>query len=161
MHMTPALKIALLQLHNDQKAMHIKLSSCLSAARTEDVISRDELNQLREYLNLLGSIRQLVTDQAVPVPTEPAKQAASELDIVSIQVQTTRLTGAGVETVSFKEQHNLPTHWSIYKRLRNGQAVWIEDLPLGGGRSDTVYAQVMVKAAQYSQMYQAFIETPF
>lgn len=90
-----------------------------------------------------------------PLPTLPVDT------VVSIQVQTTRLTGGGVELVSFKEQHNLPTHWSLYKRLRNGQAVWIEDIPLGGGRSDTTYTLVMVKAAKYSQMYKAFIETPF
>jgi hypothetical protein len=78
--------------------------------------------------------------------------------IVSIQVQTTRLTGAGVEMVPFKDQHIKPTHWSIYKRDAAGMAHWIEDIELKGAQADVVWGQVMVKATKYSQVYSAFIE---
>lgn len=78
--------------------------------------------------------------------------------IVSIQVQTTRLTGAGVELVAFKDQHIKPTHWSIYKRDAAGMAHWIEDIDLRGAQADVVFGQAMTKAAKYSQMYSAFIE---
>lgn len=80
--------------------------------------------------------------------------------IVSIQVQTTRLTGAGVECVSYKEQHNLPTHWSLYKRQANGQAVWVMDLALKG-LSHERYSEAMLEAAKLSMIYKAFIEEPF
>lgn len=115
--------------------------------KTDFVQLKDELDQA--YAKLHAMI-------------DAPKQDASDLDIVSIQVQTTRLTGAGVEMVSFKEQHNLPTHWSLYKRQRNGQAVWVQDfaIPLGNC-ADTLYSKVMVAAAKLSMAYKAFIEEPY
>jgi len=78
--------------------------------------------------------------------------------IVSIQVQTTRLTGAGAEVVPFKDQHIKPTHWSLYKRDAAGMAHWIEDIQINQGGAGDHYTAVMIKAAKYSQMYSAFIE---
>lgn len=76
--------------------------------------------------------------------------------IVSIQVQTTRLTGAGVEVVPFKS--GTATHWSIYTRNAIGITTWVEDVSLGCAHADTLFGSVMVKAAKLSMEHQAFIE---
>ena len=100
-----------------------------------------------------------------PTTTEPSDLMGLPQDmgqrIVSIQVQTTRLTGAGVEIVGYKDQHVRATHWSIYKRNAKGEAQWIEDIEVSNGqRSDQLHGVAMLKAAKYSIMYQAFIEEP-
>lgn len=78
--------------------------------------------------------------------------------VVSIQVQTTKLTGAGVEVVSYKGTD--ATHWSLYLRTADGLAEWVEDIPLGDQKASNYYTQAMVHAAALSITYSAFIEQP-
>lgn len=77
---------------------------------------------------------------------------------VSIKVQTTVLSGAGVKDVPWKTGE--PTHWSIYRRRENGELEWAADYPCIGNKSDSTYTQAMIHAAKLSMEYKAYIESP-
>lgn len=80
--------------------------------------------------------------------------------VVSIQVQTTRLTGAGVEHISYRDKGNLATHWSIYLRKADGSVVWHSDLQIYSGRcAANVYDEALLVAAKLSMEHKAYIET--
>lgn len=77
--------------------------------------------------------------------------------IVAIQVQTTLLTGAGVEIVSYTS--NKATHWSLYVRRKDGTAEWIKDLEINGTTSsNTRYGDAMIEAAKQSMKHGVPIE---
>ena len=77
--------------------------------------------------------------------------------VVSIQVQTTVLTGAGVEVVSYTS--NTATHWSLYLRRKDGMCEWVKDLEINGApNSSTRYGDAMIAAAKLSMEHKAFIE---
>ncbi|QOC57968.1 hypothetical protein phiK7B1_113 [Pseudomonas phage phiK7B1] len=68
---------------------------------------------------------------------------ARKRKIVSIQVQTTRLTGGGAETVPYLD--GKATHWSVYVRYKNGEVQWLADTPVDrcsseGRRTALVFA---------------------
>ena len=77
--------------------------------------------------------------------------------VVSIQVQTTRLTGGGVEVVSYTS--NSATHWSLYLRRKDGMCEWVKDLEIKTQPSaSTRYGDAMIAAAKLSMEHKAFIE---
>ncbi|AUV61849.1 hypothetical protein HWB52_gp34 [Pseudomonas phage Littlefix] len=79
--------------------------------------------------------------------------------IVSIHVQTTRLTGAGVEVISYRDKGDKATHWSIYLRKADGSVVWVSDIPIGTGhRANNYYSEAVLAAAKLSMEHKAFIE---
>lgn len=79
--------------------------------------------------------------------------------IVSIQVQTTRLTGAGVEVIPYRAKGDIATHWSIYMRKADGSVVWHSDLQIQAGRNAyNYYGDALMVAAKLSMEHQAFIE---
>lgn len=77
--------------------------------------------------------------------------------VVSIQVQTTFLTGAGVEVVSYTS--NKATHWSLYLRRKDGMCEWVKDLEIKDTpSSNTRYGDAMIAAAKLSMEHSAYIE---
>lgn len=81
--------------------------------------------------------------------------------VKSIQVQTTRLTGAGVQTVSFLNKLDVnerPTNWSIYLRDEDGTVEWVQDLSYEHTNPARGYATAMVEAAKLSMHHQVPIE---
>jgi hypothetical protein len=76
--------------------------------------------------------------------------------IVSIQVQTTKLTGAGVEMVSYKSGE--ATHWSLYTRNADGITTWVKDIKITKSEAAGHFTEAMVEASKLSIEYQAFIE---
>lgn len=84
--------------------------------------------------------------------------------VKSIQVQTTRLTGAGATTVSYLKKLNdneRPTNWSIYLRDEDGTVEWVEDLNYEHANPARSYAVAMVEAAKLSMHHQVPIERVF
>lgn len=77
-------------------------------------------------------------------------------DVVSIQVQTTILSGAGVETVSYTKPE--ATHWSLYLRLRSGEVRWVKDISVHRDGAALHYTAAMVDAAKLSMQHGAKIE---
>jgi hypothetical protein len=83
----------------------------------------------------------------------------SDNKIVSIQVQTTKLTGAGVELVSYRDKGNIATHWSIYLRKADGSVIWHSDIVIRDQRgANTYYTEAIMTAAKLSMEHQAYIE---
>lgn len=85
----------------------------------------------------------------IPVPP-PARH------IVSIQVQTTKLTGAGVEIVEMRSKK--ASHWSLYLRWSDGTRDWLDDIPVDCTRQDGAYTEAVMKAAKLSMEHSAYIE---
>lgn len=84
--------------------------------------------------------------------------------VKSIQVQTTRLTGAGVTTVSYLKKLNdneRPTNWSIYLRDEDHSVEWVMDLNYEHANPSRSYAVAMVEAAKLSMHHQVPIERVF
>lgn len=161
MSRNPIITARLADMHHGLKDFEFQIKRIQNVAKHEDQLDVADAQLMDTFMTNLWELAKAMEQ---PVKTEASDLMGLPQDltkIVSIQVQTTRLTGAGVEMVSFKEQHNKPTHWSIYKRDAAGMAHWIEDIDLRGAQANVIYGQVMVKAAKYSQMYQAFIEQPF
>lgn len=75
--------------------------------------------------------------------------------IKSIQVQTTKLSGAGVEVVSQADSRR--THWSLYLRDDKGEVQWVKDIIIGNS-SANAFTQAMVEAAKLSMEHQVPIE---
>lgn len=78
--------------------------------------------------------------------------------IKSIQVQTTKLTGAGVEVVPMADSRR--THWSLYLRDDKGEARWVKDFPISGDTS-TSFTRALVEAAKMSMEHKVPIEQVF
>jgi hypothetical protein len=86
-----------------------------------------------------------------------------ERRIVSIQVQTTQLTGGGVQVVPFRDSEISTglkaTHWSLYTRDQFGIAQWVEDIKIDRDEhAGHKFSEAMVKAAKLSMEHGAFIE---
>ena len=167
--MSSQLTAALADLVNQRNAVMTLLYRYRGVAKREDQLNEEDDELIDQHGKTLLAIRdELIAEGHKiinPTTTEPSDLMGLPQDmgqrIVSIQVQTTRLTGAGVEIVGYKDQHIKPTHWSIYKRNAKGEAQWIEDIGLQGNyTAAAAFGDVMVKAAKYSIMYQAFIEEP-
>lgn len=75
--------------------------------------------------------------------------------IKSIQVQTTRLSGAGVEVVPMADSRR--THWSIYLRDDKGECEWVKDIAIVGDLTP-VFTKALVEAAKLSMIHQVPIE---
>lgn len=84
-------------------------------------------------------------------------EAPRKNKVVSIQVQTTKLTGAGVQVVPWKVAGNDATHWSLYLRYEDGNVEWVQDLRVSRSPAE-VYGEAMLVAAKLSMEHQAFIE---
>lgn len=80
---------------------------------------------------------------------------ARKRKVVSIQVQTTVLTGGGAETVPYLDAK--ATHWSIYFRFKNGEVQWLADTPVDKCSSDG-RRTALVYAAELSMEYNVPIE---
>lgn len=76
--------------------------------------------------------------------------------VVSIQVQTTFLTGAGVEVVS--QSSKKATHWSLYLRRKDGRCCWQFDIEIPTGKAGTAWGDAMIAAAKLSMEHSAYIE---
>lgn len=85
-------------------------------------------------------------------------QAEDMAKVVSIQLQCTRLTGAGVEHVPFVKCTELATHWSLYTRAATGLVEWVEDFHIDAKSSGRAYSNAIHAAAKLSMQHQAFIE---
>ena len=75
--------------------------------------------------------------------------------IKSIQVQTTKLSGAGVELVPQASSER--THWSIYLRDDKGECQWVKDITISGNTSVS-FTQALVESAKLSMLHQVPIE---
>lgn len=75
--------------------------------------------------------------------------------IKSIQVQTTKLSGAGVEVVP--QSSSSRTHWSLYLRDDKGECEWVEDMPITNNPTRALELALM-KAAKLSMEHNAPIE---
>lgn len=73
--------------------------------------------------------------------------------VVAIDVQTTRLTGAGVETMPFRTAEQA-THWSIYLRRADGRNEWVTDFNIGHGKASDLYGTAVLAAAKLSMQHQ-------
>lgn len=80
------------------------------------------------------------------------------MTVKSIQVQTTKLSGAGVEVVPIADSRR--THWSLYLRNEKGEAEWVKDYPIIGDIS-TTFTRALVEAAKLSMEHQVPIEPTF
>lgn len=165
--MTPTLTSVLGDIVNNRPRLDTVLKKWQSVARQEDQLEADDKVLVSNHLNNLLCLRQELNEMAqsrtepndlkgLPEDMTTWNEVTASQRIVSIQVQTTRLTGAGVEIVPYKGGN--ATHWSIYTRNADGIATWVEDFALGGARADTIFGSVMVKAAKLSMEHQAFIE---
>lgn len=98
----------------------------------------------------------LIEMQELAISRHAEKTKSKENPVVSIQVQTTRLTGGGVEVVS---RHSADaTHWSLYLRRANGLCEWQFDIYIHEGKSGTAWGEAMIAAAKLSMEHKAFIE---
>jgi hypothetical protein len=77
-------------------------------------------------------------------------------EVVAIQVQTTKLSGAGVEVVPYKT--DLATHWSLYLRERSGETRWVKDICVHRDGPSLHFGAAMVEAAKLSMQYGVRIE---
>lgn len=136
-------------------ALEDYIKSAVRCARSE---RGDPQSRIIEVDTMFAEIHEAL-DGLVQLPSDlTGLPSVKDNPVVSIQVQTTKLTGAGVEVVSYKGTD--ATHWSLYLRTADGLAEWVEDIPLGDQKASTYYTQAMVHAAALSITYSAFIEQP-
>lgn len=152
--MTPTLTAVLADVVNARPALEAVLKKWQSVAKQEDQLEADDKVLVSNHLNNLLNIREQLIVMADPT----YQQVVDSQRIVSIQVQTTRLTGAGVEVVPYKSKDYITTHWSLYTRNADGIATWVEDIAIHKGTADAHYAEAMLKAAKLSMEHSAFIE---
>lgn len=80
-------------------------------------------------------------------------------EVVSIQVQPTRLTGAGVDLVTMVDKQRLATHWSLYLRKASGVCAWVADIAIQEGKqASNYYGDALIAAAKLSMQYGVKIE---
>ena len=81
------------------------------------------------------------------------------VNFVSIQVQTTILSGRGAEAVSIK--NGGATHWSLYLRRPDGSVEWLEDVTINKTNPSHAFNDAHIRAAKLSMQWQVPIEKVF
>lgn len=75
----------------------------------------------------------------------------------TIQVQSTKLTGAGAEVVPVAAI-GTATHWSLYVRDDLGEAEWVKDFAIRKDAPQVAKSEALIAAAELSMQHQAAIE---
>lgn len=134
------------------------IKTAVRIARSERGHAQSLVQEIDQMFAVLHEC--LDTKPVLTLPTDLMgyPQAEDMARIVSIQLQCTRLTGAGVEHVPFVKCTELATHWSLYTRAATGLAEWVEDFHIDSKSSGQAYSNAIHAAAKLSMQHQAFIE---